>query len=182
MRARPTHPAALNLLAPVRPDRAADLRLALDRLPRGDTSPLGRVPGTHFARWVIVPHLDRGFGRHPHRNVLREELLLFTAAVDGDPRAWLEALRAALPEEADAVWSHCAGYPGAADGRAFHAWAVRHDVPNGYSICPYRGATVADIRAALELRERVTRLAIEAQDQSPREVAGALRAAFPELG
>src|SRR5207344_2110829 len=44
----------LTALVPVRPDRAGALRTTLMELPTGSHSPFEAVPGTHFARLVVV--------------------------------------------------------------------------------------------------------------------------------
>lgn len=44
----------LTVLTPVTPSRESSLGRHLQALAAGDASPLARVPGTHFARWVLI--------------------------------------------------------------------------------------------------------------------------------
>lgn len=45
---------ALTVLTPILDGHETELAEYLDTLPAGEQSPLARVPGTHFARWVII--------------------------------------------------------------------------------------------------------------------------------
>ena len=47
---------AFMALTPIRPGSEAELRAYLEALPR-DASPLARLAGTHFARWVILERI-----------------------------------------------------------------------------------------------------------------------------
>ena len=47
--------------------------------------------------------------------------LLFSSNHDGEVGAYLEGLRTGMGADADAIWGHCRGYPGHADGPGFAA-------------------------------------------------------------
>ena len=152
----------LTVLTPVAEGRLDDLRARLGALPAGTRSPLAAVPGTHFARWAVVA-FDGKDGRPdpelaPH--------LLFSSEFDGDLDAYLTALCAGLGAEGHAIWSHCEGYPGDADG-ALRDYLLRHRVSPGYSVVAYPGVSVEDVQAGLALRDMVTQFAIGAGALDP---------------
>jgi hypothetical protein len=148
----------LSVLTPVLPNRRDALAATLADLPDGEASPLARVPGTHFARWVLAPSLRR-------RTDLGAGSACLVFAVEFDHRSageYLEDLCRRLPDEAALVWRHCARYPGAVDHR-FVSWLLEHRIEPGFSIVAFPSATVAEIREALVLRERVATFALAAQ-------------------
>jgi hypothetical protein len=149
---------ALTVLSPVRRGREAELRAELEALPDGGQSPLARLPGTHFARWLVLP--GRG--------------LLFSATHDSRDSDYLEEIRARLPEEADAVWRHCEGYPGM--GEEFPGYLRRHRVETDLFVAAYPEASLDDVHEALAVRSRLIGLVLRARSLSPEE----LRAAFRE--
>lgn len=170
---------ALSVLTPVLPGREQALRTLLEGLPHGPDSPLAAVPGTHFARWVLVPQLvQQGPPMQP--DLLRGTHLLFTSNLDGEPGPYLHALATRVPDVADAVWGHCLGYPGSADPAAFVAWVEHHRLPTAFFVSGYPDAPLPRVLAALSLRDRVTRFAVDAQGLPPDELLAAFRAAFPE--
>lgn len=166
---------ALTVVTPVTAGREGRLREALDALPEGETSPLARLDGTHFARWVVVPGLMDGDALEtPER-----EHLLFSSTFDGPADAYLAAMPRAIPEEADAVWGQCDGYPGAGDERRFAGYMLRHRLRTNLFVAAYPDATVPEVRQALALRRRLRAFAPRAQAMAPAELQAAFREAFP---
>ncbi|MFL5836019.1 MAG: hypothetical protein ACJ76K_05455 [Solirubrobacteraceae bacterium] len=160
----------LCILTPLLPDRREALAATLAGLPDGEDSPLARVPGTHFARWVRAPSLRR-------RTDLGPDTACLVFAVEFDHRSareYLEDLCRRLPDEADLVWRNCAGYPGAVDHR-FVAWLLEHRVEPGFSIVAFPSATVAEVREALALRARTATFAVAAQRMGPERLRQAWR-------
>jgi hypothetical protein len=96
---------------PIVAGREIALRAHLRAFPEDGRSPLARVAGTHFARWVIVPEL-KWEGPRQHPDALKSQYLLFSACYDGDLHAWLDGLRDGLGDEVDAIWGNCAGFSG----------------------------------------------------------------------
>jgi hypothetical protein len=138
------------------------LRAELGGWRHGEGSPLAQVPGTHFARFVVLPGSRRESAAQPAGD-LPSPLLLFSAFFDGDAELWLEALCAAMPDAADRVWRHCAGHPGhpARHGRAFRRWLLAHRAPATAVFGAYPDASVADVREALAFRERFRAFALD---------------------
>jgi len=156
----------LTVLAPVLAGHLDILRADLAALPAGDGSPFARVPGTHLARLTVVPGLDDRDLRPVSR---AGAFLLFATDCDGDGADHVERLRGGLGEVADTVWGHCAGYPGRARARVFARWMLEHRVPVGFSVAPYRPASVGAILAAEEVQRRLVRFAARAPGLAPSE-------------
>ena len=165
---------ALTVLTPILDGHAAELTAHLDALPEGDASPLARVPGTHLGRWVVIDQLKyMGHGQR-HRDSLAAARLLFTSNFDGDIDRYLEALQTGLGDDADAVWSHCSGYPGRGPG--FAPWMKAHQLEAALFFAAYGGHTLEQVRANLDKRSRAIAFALEAQGIEPE----ALKARFME--
>jgi len=169
---------SLTVLAPVLDGRENSLAQHLDALLSGDGSPLARVPGTHFARWVVIGDVvyEGGGQRHDHRAAQRP---LFTSNFDGPLAPYLEALRTRLGEDADAIWSHCRGYPGRDDPAAFAAWFRAHQLRSALFFAAYGDQTVSEVHANLELRARLIDFALHAQGLPPAELQAGFRERFP---
>ena len=99
---------ALSVLTPLAPGAEPDLRAYLEGL-RAGPSPLARLAGTHFGRWVIVSDLVAEDEREPDH--LAGPYLLFTASFDGSPDSYLDELCHELAAEAQEIWGRCAGAP-----------------------------------------------------------------------
>ena len=155
---------AITAFTPIVPGRTEALQAYLRALPHGAESPLARLERTHLARWVII---DRLPADSPQPDRLDRDRLLFTCCVDGDPATYATEIAERIPQEAEAIWSHCDGFPGASDPAAFGRWLLEHHVPTSFFVAGYPDATVADIRAALAAHADLVRFAIGAQDLDP---------------
>jgi hypothetical protein len=169
---------ALTVLTPILADRESSLARALDSLPGGAQSPLAGVAGTHFARWVVMNDVVYE-GKGQRRDHLRSAQLLFTSNFDGPVDPYLEGLRTGLGEAADAVWSHCAGYPGRSDAAAFAGYLRTHQVESALFFAAYGDRTVEQVTRSLALRRDVISFALEAQGMGASELHAAFREAFP---
>lgn len=153
---------ALTVFTPIVPGREGELRAHLEGLPRGATSALARLEQLHTARLQIFDHLvHQGARQKPDR--LKSNYLVFTASFDGDLDDFLGAICARLAPEADALWGHCAGYPGAADRAAFKRYIAEHQIHTNLFASPYPTASVSSVRESLALRDRVVGFAADAQ-------------------
>ena len=170
---------ALTILCPIIPGHEVPLRDHLARLGRGARSPLAALRGTHFARWIVFDRPDHAGGL-PEPGVQRSAHLLFDSCLDGDRDAYLEAMRTGMSADLDAVWQHCVGYPGSSDARAFAAYFGRHHVDASLFLAAYPAATVQDVRASLELRQRLIDFAVATQGFAAPALLAAYREAFPE--
>lgn len=168
-------PPGLCALTPILEGRLEELRACLAALPTGSRSPLARVEGLHFGRFTVVDGL---IGRRGERHPDAPALLMFATEFDGALDAHLDAVWDAMGEDADRVWSHCAGYPGA-DRAAFARYLRDHRVRPGYSVVSYPEATLGDVRRVLALRDRLAAFALAHRDADDASLAAAWRRELP---
>jgi hypothetical protein len=169
---------ALSVLTPILDGHADELRAHLESLEEGAASPLARVPGTHIARWVVIDDvIYQGAGQRK-RDTLTPRLL-FSSNFDGEMGAYLEGLRTGMAGDADAIWSHCRGYPGHADGPAFAAWMHAHVLEAALFFAAYGGMTVDQVNSNVERRRRLLDLVLDGQGLPPADLKARFMEAFP---
>jgi hypothetical protein len=169
---------ALSVLTPILDGHADELRAHLEGLEEGAASPLARVPGTHIARWVVIDDvIYQGAGQRK-RDTLTPRLL-FSSNFDGEVGAYLEGLRTGMAGDADAIWSHCRGYPGHGDGPAFAAWMRAHMLEAALFFAAYGGMTVDQVHSNLERRRRLLDLVLDGQGLPPADLKARFMEAFP---
>ena len=170
---------ALTVLTPILDGHAHELIEHLEGLPEGADSPLARVPGTHLARWVVIGQVKfMGQGQR-HRDALKESRLLFTSNFDGPLDPYLDKLRTGLGEDADAVWSHCRGYPGHRDQAGFAGWLRAHALEAALFFAAYGGHTLEQVHSDLDKRARLIEFALGAQGLSAPDLKARFEEAFP---
>jgi hypothetical protein len=153
------------VLKPIEAGQLRAIAAAIDGLGRSP-SPFAEVPGTHFARLVI---LDRyPFTAPPH--------LLFSCVVDGDIDDYLQRLCERIPAAVTDVWRHCsdAPHPLGREPAAFARWLRQGQLQTKTFFGPYGSAQVHEVHEALRLRDEAQELARSMQNESPR----VLKAAF----
>ncbi len=169
---------SLTVMTPILADHGSALSAYLDGLGPEAASPLARVPGTHFARWVILDDVVYE-GARQRRDALKAPRLLFTSNFDGPLDAYLEALRTEMGEDADAVWGHCTGYPGRVDAPAFAAYFRNHQLESALFFAAYGDQSVAQVQANLAQRTRLIEFAMAAQGLEPAELKARFQTEFP---
>lgn len=168
----------LTVLTPVRPGEEGALARSLTRLPQGEDSPFGRVPDTHFARWVVLSGTPWRVPGVPRRSrPLRMRYLLFTSTANRSPEDHVEDLRTGLRSDADAVWGHCIGYPGHDRAAEFRRYLLHNRLPV-HRWSPAYDATTQEVREALDLRRRHADLAMRTQTAGDQQLQEAFLAEF----
>lgn len=166
---------AVTVITPIEPGRAGDLRKLLRQYKPGPPSPLAKVPDVQFARWVIIDQLRTdwpGAPKPPPR--LKSEYLLFSADVTAPayrvgslPDSFFRDVATHMSADADKVWRHCLGYPGAADVERFVEYMKKSQITIGLYYAAYPDATVDDVNHALHVRIKLGEFALKAQDVTP---------------
>jgi hypothetical protein len=168
---------SLTVLTPVLEGRESALARRLNGLGSGPQSPLAGVPGTHFARWVVIDDVVyEGRGERDHLALAR---LLFTSNFDGALDAHLAGLGTGLGDTADAIWGECVGYPGRADAAAFAAYMRAHQIESSLFFGAYGDRTVAEVQRSLAARHQVMEFALAAQGLGAAALQAAFVQAFP---
>ena len=162
---------SLTTLCPVAASQEHALSAQLDALDPA-ASPFARHGPTHFARFVLVPP-----GAFDHTEPPPPPKLLFSAVFRGERDRYLEALTAAMPDEAHAVWSHCDGYVDVrSDPAGFRAFLLDRVVRPVFRAAAY-DAEPAEVRRALALRRALRELAQDRAQRTPAQ----LRAEFERI-
>ncbi len=143
-------------------DAEDELEDYLAAMPRAADSPLARVERLHLSRLHIFRKLVHQGPMQRKRDNLRHAHLVFTSTFNGELDDYLDELAELVPE-CDDWWGLCAGYPGRADRAAFRAWIKAGQVETTLFQSPIPTVTVADVREATALRERVLDFAVETQ-------------------
>jgi hypothetical protein len=112
------------------------------RIAEGIPTPPALLATIHFARWFILDD-------DPARSD-RAGLLIFTSCFDGDAKLYLRDFSTLIPDDIDAVWRNCAGYPaqGCRCFEAFWSYTRAHQVETLCFIAAYPERTVRDIQLA----------------------------------
>jgi hypothetical protein len=169
-------------LTAILPGRSGELREYVESLPAGPESPFARVKQVHFARWVIIPQLVE-VGPPPERpDRLKNEYLLFSSDFDGRLDRFLDAMIDAIGEETDAVYRHCVGFPGTGARDGFHRYMRHNQIDTTFPFSAYPDATVAEVREALALRERLIAFAVRTQSLDPDALLQEYRREFAPAG
>jgi len=167
----------LTTFARVLPGRADELEAYQGALPRGLDGPFARIATLHIARVQLFRALVHQGPKQRRTDVLQNAHLVFTSTIDGDLDPYLEQLRSQVPE-CDEWWGRCAGYPGRSDPAAFRSFVRGIQAQPGLFQSAIPTASVVEIREALDLRERVLDLAVEAQGLDAAELQARFRAGF----
>jgi hypothetical protein len=166
----------LSMLTAVLEGHEGALRTVLAALPRHHESPFAKVDGTHNGRWVVVntaaePSAPLRVGG------LEAPMLMCSAVIDRPPREWLHDLVQVLGPTADAIWSHCAGWPDGADAGAQVDFLLDHRTTASLDFATW-DVPVEEIRASLTLRDRVAAFAVRTQQLGADELLAAYRLEF----
>jgi hypothetical protein len=169
---------SLTVLTPIVDGDETELAQYLDGLQPGDSSPLAGVAGTHFARWVVIDDVIYEGTEQGDRDHLAHPRLLFTSNFDGELDPYLEALRTGLGASADAIWSHCIGYPGSADPQRFASYLRAHQIDSSLFFAAYGDRSVQDVTRSLAVRSKLIEFALRAQGLGGAELKSAFLQEF----
>lgn len=86
---------------------------------------------------------------------LRSKYLVFESNCDGDLETYLRGLAASVPEQLDAIWSHCVGYPGAANPQAFVDYMKACQIETTFFFVAVNDKSVPETLSALQTQRAV---------------------------
>ncbi|MDQ3677452.1 MAG: hypothetical protein M3401_11725 [Actinomycetota bacterium] len=165
-------------MTPIEPGREGELRAYLEGL-HATGSPFAKLPRTHMGRWVIIKDFynDASWkqGKEEHLDL---EYLVFTSNFDGELDSYLDELCEVLAPEAGEIWGRCVGCPESASGDALKSYLEHNQIDCGFFYAAYGEATVPQVLAALEQRDKVIAFATRTQGMEPAELQQAFLAEF----
>lgn len=142
-------------MTPILAGEEAGLRTYLESFTQL-SSPFASLPQTHFGRWVILP--DWVDSAQPQKDSLRSQYLIFTSNFDAPLEGYLDELCSL--REAGEIWRRCAGCPEPAGGERLKAYLLHNQIDIGFFVAAYKDHTVAEVKDALALRERLMSFAV----------------------
>jgi hypothetical protein len=150
----------LTILSPIIDDESAtpshdlQIRNYLATLPTDQRSPFALAPGTHLARLVVMDDVIY-VGSPAHEEHLKSKYLILESNCDGDLDTYLTGLATSVPHHLDAIWSHCVGYPGAANPQAFVAYMKACQLETTFFFAAVNDKSLPDTLRALQTQHAV---------------------------
>jgi hypothetical protein len=162
----------LTLLCPIVNDERAvpshdlQIREYLATLPTDERSPFATAPGTHMARLVVMDDVIY-VGMPACEEHLKSKYLIFETNCDADIDVYFSGLAKSIPEHLDAVWSHCAGYPGVGDLTAFLSYMKACQLETTFFFAAVNDKSVTDTLKALQTQRAVADFIATHQGMEP---------------
>jgi hypothetical protein len=162
----------LTILSPIIDDDKAtpshdlQIRRYLATLPTGEQSPFALAPGTHLARLVVMDDVIY-VGMPACEEHLKSKYLVFESNCDGELDNYLAGLAASVPEHLDAIWSHCVGYPGAANRQAFIDYMKACQLETTFYFAAVNDKSVPETLRALQTQHAVADFIANHQGMEP---------------
>jgi hypothetical protein len=152
----------LTIIDTIRPGQVEPLRRLLETL--HEQAIFQAVPLVHFARFVVL---------HPGDPATGDNYLFFNSIYDGPLREYLAALVGGIPEQWNAVWSHCTNWHGGATLPELTEFVHKCAVTTGLLYASYPAATLHDVLRALRV-EQATQDFLDAVPELLKQPPGAL--------
>jgi hypothetical protein len=145
------------------------LRVYLQNMHRHARSPFAQVSGTHICRLVVMD--DVVFVGSPAKEEhLKSKYLIFNSNLYGGLEAYLEEMARKIPDVVEDIWSHCVGYPGVGDPKAFAAYLKKCQIETTFYFADVNGKTVEQTLQALQTKVEFTAFIEENQGKSPADL------------
>ncbi len=150
----------LTLLCPIINDDSAipshdlQIRYYLSKLSLGPDGPFAIAPGTHLARLVVLDDVIY-VGMPSCEEHLRSKYLILECNCDGDRDSYLTGLVKHIPDQLDAIWQHCTGYPGTKDLTAFLTYMKKCEIETTFFFAPVNDKSVTQTLSALQTQRAV---------------------------
>ena len=163
-------PTQLSILTAVLDGHRDELRALITAIPTGDDSPFASIPFTHNGRWTVVSTEPSPTARF-RAGGLASPMLMCSGTIDDTPEHWVSALLGVLGEQADTIWSHCAGWSTATDKVEF---LLAHRVMPMLEFATWE-APVDRVRTALDNHRQASMMAVRMQGADDAEIVAAFR-------
>jgi hypothetical protein len=167
----------LTILSPIIDDDQAtpshdlQIRKYLASLPTNEESPFALAPGTHLARLVVMDDVIY-VGMPACEEHLKSKYLVFESNCDGDLDPYLRGLAEKVPAQLDGIWSHCVGYPGAANPQAFVDYMKACQIETTFYFAAINDKSVPETLVALRTQRAVADFVAGHQGMEGAELQG----------
>lgn len=156
---------AINVLTPMKrwktPLLLAAFKLFSVKLTQWELRALAFI---HFARWtVIAAHKLPRFPEMQKRETLAYNYLLFESNFNGSWNEYIDAFHSVLSFKLNLVWLWSENFPGSVPLTPFKKYIDRNQLYNDYYYMAYPGATVRDVKNALDSYRAFVALADKAE-------------------
>ena len=145
------------------------LRMYLQNMHRHERSPFAKVSGTHICRLVVMDDVVY-VGSPAKEEHLKSKYLIFNSNLYGGVDAYLEGMARKIPGVVDDIWSHCVGYPGVTDPKAFAAYMKKCQIETTFFFADVNDKTVEQTLRALQTKVEFTAFIEENQGRSPADL------------
>ena len=165
----------LTLLSPILhdphavPSHSLQIRDYLATLPTGAESPFAIAPGTHLARLVVMDDVIY-VGMPACEEHLKSKYLIFETNCDADLDAYFTGLARSIPQHLDAIWSHCIGYPGAANLPQLLQYMKTCQLTTTFFFAAVNNSTVTESLRALQTQRAVADFIATRQGMDPAQI------------
>jgi hypothetical protein len=162
----------LTILSPIIDDAAAtpshdlQIRNYLATLSTNEESPFALAPGTHLARIVVIDDVIY-VGMPSCEEHLRSKYLVFESNCDAELDDYLGGLAKTVPQQMDAIWSHCVGYPGAADVTNFISYMKACQIETTFYFAAVNDKSLPETLQALQTQRAVADFVAKHQGMEP---------------
>jgi hypothetical protein len=165
----------LTLLSPILhdphavPSHSLQIRDYLATLPTGAESPFAIAPGTHLCRLVVMDDVIY-VGMPACEEHLKSKYLVFETNCDADLEAYFTGLAKNIPQHLDAIWSHCIGYPGAANLPQLLQYMKTCQLTTTFFFAAVNNSTVTESLRALQTQRAVADFIATRQGMDPAQI------------
>ena len=112
---------------------------------------------------------------------LRSKYLVFETNCDVDIEEYMTGLAMHVPDQIEAVWSHCVGYPGIVDVPAFVKYMKACQVPTTFFFAATNDKSVTETLLALQNKRAVAEFITTHQGMGPMQIQQEFAAFMREL-
>lgn len=150
----------LTILSPILNDEKAtpshdlQIRLYLASLPTDERGPFAIAPLTHLTRLVVMDDVIY-VGAPSCEEHTNFKYLVWEANFDGDLDTYLTTLARTVPEQMNAIWSHCVAYPGTRDVAAFIRYMKACQLETTFYFAAINDKSVEQALTALQTQKAV---------------------------
>ena len=176
----------LTILSPIIDDEQAvpshdlQIRNYLATLPTDQNSPFALAPATHLTRLVVMDDVIY-VGMPSCEEHLKSKYLIWESNCDGNLNTYLSGLAKAIPEHLDAIWSHCIGYPGAANLQAFIDYMKACQLETTFFFAAVNDKSVPETLRALQTQRAVADFIEDHQGMEPAKLQSEFKQFLIEL-